>query len=365
MLKKSVLNIEVSCFKNYETPGNPAPINLLDWLTSTKHKEKVDKIRAIDEKSNRDKMKAQLPVITPSGTFSYRSQDKLINHSGLIQIDIDLSKRNSLITNWKDLKSELSKIPNMAYLGKSVSGLGYWGLIPIPKEPENQRLYFEALAEIFLQNWGLELDEKPKNVASARGYSYDPEAYFNHQAKPFVIKKNPIPKLSTPFKYKRINASGLEKWLINKLEASQEGNRHGDRLTLARLAGGLVASGHLDYSIKERLIQSYLTQYRGIDSKQTQAKEIKAIQNGFENGIKSPIEPSSLSNQISQRSPITYTPTTGKNILEENEQIAEIQKQTCEVWRKISLVRNQIENLRVFETKEQSNRELLRQKRGW
>jgi hypothetical protein len=290
MLKESVLNVEVSCFRNYDTPQNPVPINLMTWLTSTKYKDKVEAIRSIDDKRERDAIKATLPAITPSGIFSYRSQSKLIHHSGLIQIDIDLSPKNKLISNWEDLKAELIKLPQIAYLGKSVSGLGYWGLIPIPADSEGHKLYFDSLKEIFLKSWGIELDDKPKNVASLRGYSFDPEAYFNHQAKLYLIKKIPQTREVQTVKNIGTKASGLGDWIIKKLEASPEGQRHGDRLKLARYAGGLVANGYLDSQICESLIQSYLSQYSHADSHQIQSKEVKAIRDGFNEGLKAPIQ---------------------------------------------------------------------------
>jgi len=290
MLKESVLNVEVSCFRNYDTPKNPVTINLMTWLTSTQYKEKVEAIRAIDDKRERDAIKATLPAITPSGVFSYRSQSKLLKHSGLIQIDLDLTENNKLITNWTELQSELIKIPQIAYLGKSASGQGYWGLIPIPPDPIDHKLYFESLKEIFLKTWGIELDDKPKNVSSLRGYSFDDESFINHSAKPFLEKKIHIPKSVPKVKNQGIKASGLGDWIIKKLEASPEGQRHGDRLKLARYAGGLVAGGYLDTDTENNLIQSYLSQYSHLDSQQIQAKEIKAIQDGFKEGLKVPIQ---------------------------------------------------------------------------
>lgn len=292
MLKESVLNVEVSCFKNYDTPQDPKTINLMIWLTSTKYKDKVEAIRSNNNKKERDSCKATLPAITPSGIFSYRRQDNLINHSGLIQIDIDLTEKNKLISNWENLKSELTKLPNIAYLGRSVSGRGYWGLIPIPPDPVGHKLYFDSLKDIFLLNWGIELDDKPKNVASLRGYSFDEKAYFNHHAKPFQHKKESHHLRQVQY-YKNTGTktSGLENSIIRKLEASPEGQRHGDRLKLARYAGGLVANGYLDSQICDRLIGSYLAQFEHIDSYQTQAKEIKAIRDGYKDGLKYPTQP--------------------------------------------------------------------------
>lgn len=315
MENKSILDIEVSCFANYDTPANPQKVNLLRWLTSTKYKDRVEAIRGMDDKSGRDKIKATLPAITPSGIFTYRSQTNLTQHSGFIQIDLDLTGTNKLITNWEGLKSELMKIENIAYLGKSVSGRGYWGLIPIPPDQINHRLYFEGLEKIFIEKFKIELDNKPKNVASLRGYSFDDNAYFNHEAKPFTFKVDPIIKQKIPILKTGIKSSGLEDWIIKKLETSQEGERHGDRLKLARYAGGLVAGGHLESGYEERLIQSYLSQYGHIDSHQIQAKEIKAIQDGYKDGLRSPIDLSDHHRPTFQKGKSIYKSNHSEEVL--------------------------------------------------
>ncbi len=179
---KSILDIEVSCFENYTTSNNPKNVNLLTWLKSEKHKNKVEEIRKISDKEKRDIVKSTLPVITPSGTFTKRNAESLIMHSGFIQFDVDL-KGNENIANYTKLKQQLSNIKNVAYCGLSVSGRGYWGLIPIAF-PEKHKEHFKAMEKAFKDN-GIIIDPLPKNVASSRGYSYDQDGYFNHCAQIF------------------------------------------------------------------------------------------------------------------------------------------------------------------------------------
>jgi hypothetical protein len=321
MTRKSVLDVEVSCFKNYWEEKNPRNVNLIAWLTSTKYQYKVDVIRAIDDKAKRGEIKATLPAITPSGLFRTREtkvplQEKLISHSGLIQIDVDNLDKGDL----KYIKKDLQTLDEIAYLGISVSGRGLWGLIPIPPDPEYHRDYFEVLSQTFEELLGITLDKKPKNVASLRGYSYDSEAYFNHSAIPFINKSKPIPRTNTkPARTERSQATsskGLEDWIVREMENLTVGDRHAGRLKLARQAGGFVAGGSMDAEILERLTASYLSQYGNVDTSHTQTKEIKAIRDGFENGKLFPLYAKDPERQTQQTVSPIHVRT--KNVTHEN-----------------------------------------------
>ena len=71
-------------------------------------------------------------------------------------------------------------IKNVAYCGLSVSGRGYWGLVPI-HDPAMHKEHFEALQDDF-HFIGIKIDPAPGNVASPRYYSYDSNGYFNAKA---------------------------------------------------------------------------------------------------------------------------------------------------------------------------------------
>jgi hypothetical protein len=183
---KSVLDVEVSGFQSYGDI-HPKSVNLLTWLTSKKFAAQIIKLREESAKAERDRLKATLPAITVSGVFApTRKEEHLIRHSGLICIDID-RKGNEAIVNFSELKNELIKIQNVAYAGLSASGQGYFIIIPI-KYPEHHKLHFEALKND-LESYGLIIDSAPQNVASLRGYSYDPGAYFSHGAIPYQKMK--------------------------------------------------------------------------------------------------------------------------------------------------------------------------------
>ena len=63
--------------------------SVLDRIRDGVSKSIVLAIRELDEKSERDKIKKQLPAICFSGQFSSRNDDSIIEHSGLICLDFD------------------------------------------------------------------------------------------------------------------------------------------------------------------------------------------------------------------------------------------------------------------------------------
>ena len=184
---KNILDIEISCFKNYFSQKDPKQVNLLTWLTNDKYKTQVDQLRANKDKKERNELKAKLPACTPSGEFD--SDGNLIKHSGLICLDIDLAD-NVEIEDFASLKSELSKIQNIAYCGLSVSGNGYFLLIPIA-HPDKHQLHFDALKSDFL-SVGIVIDKACRNVNRLRGYSWDSEPYFNINAIPYTKIKETV-----------------------------------------------------------------------------------------------------------------------------------------------------------------------------
>ena len=181
---KNVLDVKVSCFKNCSTPWNPKFICLLNWLRSDKYVNIVEEIRSINDKEQRDEKKKEIPAITPSGIFHYKSNNQIISHSGLIQFDLDW-KDNQHLENFYDMKEYVKNISNVAYCGLSVSGRGFWGLVPIAN-PEKHNTHFDALVSDF-KRFGLICGTKVRPVSSLRVYSYDSFAYLNPYAQ--VYKK--------------------------------------------------------------------------------------------------------------------------------------------------------------------------------
>jgi hypothetical protein len=213
---KNILDVKVSCFKNIFSSTDPREINLITWLKSTKYSKEVDLIRKEKDKEVIKLLKETLPVITPSGLFKMGKNEALIKHSNLLCLDIDF-KDNLHIKNYSDLKSELSKIKNIAYCGLSVSGNGYFCLIPI-LFPEKHKEHYEALKSLF-EKIGINIDKQCSNLSRYRFYSYDTDAYFNYSAIPFSQIKAPPQQeqIKEPIQTKCFNNATYGELLINEI----------------------------------------------------------------------------------------------------------------------------------------------------
>ena len=134
--------------------------------------------------------KIQAPYVTPSGTFDYRNFKGLINHSGLLQIDID-SKDNDDINI-----DEISADPYVYAIHQSISGNGGYALY-IKIEPERHFDAFLGLEKYFANEYQIVIDPACKDITRMRFVSHDPDAVIIQGAKTFrkyIPKKQVAPR---------------------------------------------------------------------------------------------------------------------------------------------------------------------------
>lgn len=254
----NALNVEVSYFKKCKPSLDDPPqtVNLLTFLRSEKHRAAVERVRAVEDKAERDRLKkALLPGITPSGIFTYRDEEHLVKHSGLIAGDIDF-KENPY--NPETIKRQVAKIRNVAYCGLSASGRGLWFLVPIAY-PEHHKEHYAALVADFAR-LGIVLDTAPANVASFRFYSFDPDAYFNPNAAPYAKLFVKQADTYTPSSSAQVAGNDAEKVaaIIRQIEARRldiTGN-YGDWFSLL---SSLATLGEAGRDFAHRISQFYPT----------------------------------------------------------------------------------------------------------
>ncbi len=178
---ESILNKTISKYNNYA--GVAFNCNLLDYLNDESFKDQVLEIRSKATKDERDLLKAYLPGITPSAICSpTRSAKNVIAHTGLICFDLDKLPPEKM----NEIFKTITNMPFVAYCGLSVSGTGYWGIIPISNKGKHGQ-HFEAM-RLYFQSCGIDspyFDNAVKDVSRFRYQSFDKSAYFNHNANVF------------------------------------------------------------------------------------------------------------------------------------------------------------------------------------
>lgn len=175
----------ISLFPKAADTSASKQITLASFLDSVKEgewKEYVEKVRSAKDKKHRDDLKKSiLPGVTISGTFTQRAEKNLLNHSGFISIDIDTKIEN---------REQLEKDPYTYALFDSASKNGLCIIVKI--KPDKHKESFDFLQKYYFQTYNIVVDAAPKNVASLRFVSYDPN-----------LKTNFFSKISGTYKIKR------------------------------------------------------------------------------------------------------------------------------------------------------------------
>ena len=170
---------EITIFKNIKDTSTPfhRPVEtILDRIKDGKCKSLITGIRKEKDKDKRNKLKQELPSICFSGTFNKRTDDAIMEHSGLICLDFDGFKTTALM---KKKKTELSKDKYTYALFISPSGNGLKVLVRIPCDADKHRSYFIALEKHYDCP---EFDVTCKNVSRVCYESYDPDIFINDNA---------------------------------------------------------------------------------------------------------------------------------------------------------------------------------------
>jgi len=181
-IERGQTEIFVSLFENYSKPKPIGIVSLDEWLHSSHFQKEVEAIRNEKNKSRRRELKSKLPAITPSGIFSKRENLGLIQHSGIICIDID-QKDNPEIGDFSAVKDALAGLEGLFGAALSVSRNGLFLLFKTAY-PEKHTEHFRALAADLMVR-GLVVDAGCKEVSRLRGASYDPNPYYNPSVSPY------------------------------------------------------------------------------------------------------------------------------------------------------------------------------------
>ena len=110
-----------------------------------------------------------------SGTFTQRSNNSLIKHSGLMCIDFD---------HLSDLEALRQKLLfddffETQLLFRSPSGDGLKWIIPVELDEFSHGEYFSAVSNYILNRYNVQIDKSGRDVSRACFMPFDPNAYIN------------------------------------------------------------------------------------------------------------------------------------------------------------------------------------------
>lgn len=190
-MRINIQDVQISVYRGVRDRAGHIS-TLFEFLRNVDY-DAINELRSTEDAARKKQIKLSLPQATISGVFApTRSAENLVRHSGLICVDID-RKDNLHIGNFDTLIPDtLSKIEEVAFAASSVSGNGYFLIIPL-KYPEKHKAQFQMLVRQFSEI-GIAIDRACGDVCRLRCQSYDLHQYFNFDAKPFAgVYREPKP----------------------------------------------------------------------------------------------------------------------------------------------------------------------------
>ena len=150
-----------------------------DYITLDMRASQVTReLRKIeDEKKRREFKSKNFDFVCFSGTFSYRKDDCLIEHSGLLCLDFDHLPHLEM---W-DIRKKLIADPYFTtqLLFTSPSGDGLKWVVDIDLGKCDHRTWFYAIQNYVLETYHLEADSQCVNVSRSCFLPHDGSCYVN------------------------------------------------------------------------------------------------------------------------------------------------------------------------------------------
>ena len=179
--------MKITCYKSLFNPkaGDfQIPVEkAFSRIKNGSSKTILEKIRSVEDKDEKNKLKQQLPCYLFAGTFSARNDNSIVEHSGLIALDFDGFPDDKTFKHWR---KKLIKDEHTMSVFTSPSGDGLKSIVKIPKcDRDEHKLYFAALEKHFDCEY---FDTSCKNISRACYESYDPDIFINYESKLWVEK---------------------------------------------------------------------------------------------------------------------------------------------------------------------------------
>lgn len=253
----------VSFYPNVNKPSSVKGVEvlrILDDIRSGTYKRILAKIRIENDKEKRTELKTSfLPVVTFSGTFTYRKKSALKKSSGLACLDYDgIEELDELIESVNRDKYTFASFI-------SPSGNGLKVLVKIPPVPNDEvyKEYYHALMEHY--NKYAPTDLSTKDISRATFVSSDENLFQNLESEMFTDKFVPVikpiaPVTNIPLTDQDRIAEILEKWFLKNYSTTD--NRNTNLHIWARQFNAL--------GLDQTICESYLSRYEQPDFKEAE-----------------------------------------------------------------------------------------------
>jgi hypothetical protein len=217
-------NNPCTIFKSITETKSPIYITVdgaLERIKNGKSKDLVGAIRQEADKDKRNALKAKLPCVCFSGTFSKRAESGLIDHNGFMVLDFDELDE----VEEKMILGDLISRDFVYAVWVSPSGNGLKALVRIADKTKH-REHFKSLQKEFPK-----MDESGKDVSRVCYESYDPHIYINPNAGVYLKFIEKQKKVEKVVEVAQVTESGkiyqnIQKWLEKQGTYFMEGNRN-------------------------------------------------------------------------------------------------------------------------------------------
>lgn len=157
--------------------------DILDGIQSGRWRADIEEVRLIfatQGKEAADERKKDLPAFTPSGTFSRRCTEGLIDPSGVICLDFD-----ALGDRLCEIRPRIDSDPHTLASFLSPKGDGLKVCVRVPADSAQHAAAWKAAAAYYTEVCDAHPDPNRKDIAGLCFVSFDPDLYINKSAQPF------------------------------------------------------------------------------------------------------------------------------------------------------------------------------------
>ena len=137
-------------------------------------------------------LKLELPGFLPSGTFSKRENNALVDYSGILCADMD-----SLGDRLGEIRDALKTMPFVRAVALSPSGDGLKVFINVINDPLRHEDSFRSIQENIRDAFGIEIDLKCKDLARICFFTYDTDLWVRIEGNEILQPAEPLPRAKT------------------------------------------------------------------------------------------------------------------------------------------------------------------------